>query len=597
MIIDLPLEVQLYEKETSELPSPIRAVFPKVRRVSQPHVIQEIQSIFSCAKKENLAVIPRGAATAAMGGLVPLRKSLLLDTARLNRILDLDEKRKTVLVESGVRWWELKRALRTHGLDVYTYPTSLFSTVGGWLSTGGLGINGFRYGHISSLVDSISVEAPAQSLTIGRSNREFPYLFGTEGQLGIISRIRLRVRKRTPAHPYLVFFKDAAHAVGFLDDLSKSPRLSPSHLAYLDRHHLSRKNTLLDGKAGFPAADAVLSVFEDGFDKETWLSFIEKQSGLPAEDYLAHYLWNERCFPFSLRKHHASILGCESVLPLGRLPQYVSEMNRLAQDWGVRLSTEATLAGRHKAVVFTIFPSDPRKQTSYLHLALTTALNHVAQKAGAQPYALGLWNLALLPQKFKAKQLSRFKSLKRQLDPENLLNPGKFISADSRVTSLLGMAGLLCRPLSSRPLKALLGRLNPSDNGSNGTLPVSEACAGCGACTVVCPAYLVERNEIVTAKGKLHLLKQMEKGEALPRTTAQRAFLCSHCHLCESVCQTKLTLVPVWEKLESKIQERHGYPRESVERFIQQIESLPEYTELLDTLNLTPDSRKDAAHV
>lgn len=597
MIIDSPLEVRLYEKETSELPSLLQTFFSKVRRVSQPEDIQDIQDIYSRAKQENLAVIPRGAATAAMGGLVPLRKSLMLDTARLNRILDLDEKRKTVLVESGVRWWELKRVLGAHSLDVYTYPTSLFSTVGGWLSTGGLGINGFRYGHLSNLVDSLSIESPAQSHTFSRGDREFSDLFGTEGQLGIISRIKLRVRKRTPVYPFLVYFKDPVQATDFLDTLANSSCLLPSHLVYFDKHHLLKKNALLDGKIGFPAADAVLAVFEDGFDEDSWLAFIEKQSGLPAEDHLAHYLWNERYFPFSLRKHHASILGCESLLPLGHLPQYVSAMDHLAQDWGIPLSTEATLAGRHDAVVFTIFPSDPNKQTSYLHLSLTTALNHVAQKAGARPYALGLWNLALRPHKFRTQELNRFKGLKRQLDPENLLNPGKFISADRRTTSLLGVAGLFGRPLAAKPLKTLLGRLIPSANGTDGALPESEACAGCGACTVVCPAYLVERNEIVTAKGKLFLLKQMKKGAALPRSLAEKAFLCSHCHLCESVCQTRLTLVPVWENLESQIQERHGYPRDKVERFIREIEALPEYSELLDTLNLVPDSRKDRAHV
>ena len=152
MIIDSAPEVKLYTKESIELPSIIKDRFPRIQSVYQPESTNEIQQIFSFSRKNKLSIIPRGAATSGMGGIAPLRRSIMADLTFLNRILDFDEKKKTINFEAGLRWWELKQFLKEHSLDVYTCPTSLFSTVGGWLATGGYGINRFGFGHISNIV-------------------------------------------------------------------------------------------------------------------------------------------------------------------------------------------------------------------------------------------------------------------------------------------------------------------------------------------------------------------------------------------------------------------------------------------------------------
>jgi FAD/FMN-containing dehydrogenase len=108
MILDAPLEVKLYTKESVELPSILKDRLPRIQYISQLENIDDIQEMFSYARKNKLSIIPRGAATYGMGGIAPLRRSIMADLTHLNKILDFDEKKKTIHVEAGLKWWDLK---------------------------------------------------------------------------------------------------------------------------------------------------------------------------------------------------------------------------------------------------------------------------------------------------------------------------------------------------------------------------------------------------------------------------------------------------------------------------------------------------------
>ena len=133
--------------------------------------------------------------------------------------------------------------------------------------------------------------------------------------------------------------------------------------------------------------------------------------------------------------------------------------------------------------------------------------------------------------------------------------------------------------------KPLLKILSLDHAKHNTSLLEPDACANCGACVAVCPAYFTNRSEIITAKGKLFLLKNLLGGSSIPEPVAEKIFLCLHCHLCEHVCQSKLTLVPVWDKLEAITEKTSGRPEEKIDEFIKEAESHPVYAQLLDSLS------------
>ena len=118
MIIDTNIETKLYAKETINLPSILKDKFPRIQSVYQPKDIQDLKQMLSDSRKNKLPVIPRGAATSGMGGIIPLKRSIMADLTHLNRILDLDEKKKIVSFEAGLKWWELKHFLKKQ-INIY----------------------------------------------------------------------------------------------------------------------------------------------------------------------------------------------------------------------------------------------------------------------------------------------------------------------------------------------------------------------------------------------------------------------------------------------------------------------------------------------
>lgn len=597
-MFDSYLETKLYSKEAVELPNLCMKRLPRVECVHQPKDSAELQKVLSFCQKHRLSLIPRGAATSGIGAVAPLRKSVMVDLTLFRKICDFDEKRMAVDVQAGLRWWELKQFLRENSADVCTCPTSLFSTVGGWLATGGYGINSFKYGHLANLVEEIEVITPEKTMVIKRGEERFKYFVGTEGQMGIISRVKFKIRRKKPSQAFLVFFTTASRAVKFLTEVSKSPRLTPSHLSFLDRNRLEHKNLMLSRRVFFPSREAVLVVFEDGSPGEEFWDLVERREGILAEDYLTSFLWNERFFPFSLKHFYPSILGCEAILPLERMTRYIENLSRFSKNYGLYPGTEATLISDKEVLVFTLFPSDPKTGIFYGHLLLSYALSRLAMDSGGKPYGIGTWNLPLLSRKFTREEIKEYRLFKKAVDPMNLMNPGKCFSRDERISALLKAAYFLSACFSSAgPALGFFFRKQKAGFNGRRTFFETEACANCGACTVVCPAYLIEQNEIVTAKGKLYLLKKMMEGDSLPKSLAEKVFLCSHCHLCEKVCQSKLTLVPLWESLEKRMEKKFGYPREKVDRFISQIESSPEYERLLGFLNNNHHDLPEETHV
>jgi len=600
MILNGALETRLYTRESVELPRIIKDRLPEIQSVFQPESLSDIQKLFSYCQKKRIPLIPRGAATSGIGCIAPLKKSVMADLTHLNRITDFEERQRTITVEAGIRWWELKEFLKKQSLDLFTSPTSLFSTVGGWLSTGGYGINSFRYGHLSNLVEAIEIAFPGKTGWLNRADRDFMFFVGTEGQMGIITKVKLRVRESRPSRSYLAFFNSFSDAADFLAELLESLPTPPLHIACFDRCRLEHKNHFLNGKISLPLKEGVLVVLDDPSAGEALSDLVEKKAGKIADDFLASFVWNERYFPFSLKHFYPSILGCEILLPVKNLDPYIAGTRTFGQNYGLSISTEATLISPREAVVFTIFPSDRKKITHLFHLFLIYSLTRIAFRHGGKPYGIGTWNLPLAKKLFTEKEREERRAFKKDADPLNIINPAKSFSYQHPFSILLkaaySMSGLFTA--SSPVLKLFLKTSKNNSKAPGHAASEPEACANCGACAAVCPAYLTEGTELVTAKGKLFLFQQMLNGSSVPRSAAEKAFFCLHCHLCEHVCQSKLSLVPVWENLESLLEKKYGRPEEKIKAFIDKVESHPAFTRLLDSIGIPVNGiHKETHHV
>lgn len=359
-------------------------------------------------------------------------------------------------------------------------------------------------------------------------------------------------------------------------------RFRPVHLVYYDPARLREFNRV-QAREVLEEAHSLLVVTEDEAVVEPIVAYV--QSGVRAEHHRASYLWEHRLFPMLVKQLGPGILGAELLMKAHAVPRYLEKAERLASRYGVHLSHEFQFVRPGEGLAITAFLTDQREFSRYLpHLVLVLVLTAAGVMLGGQAYGIGLWNRPFLRTRYTWRQLAALKRYKRKVDPKGLLNPGKGISGlplpvDPRLLTpallspaLVGMASRLLRP---RHPPAQVTMVEERDIRS------AAECAHCSACITVCPAYLADRTELVTARGKLMALERLAAGEELAREDALKLFDCIHCSACTNVCQSGIDLVPIWDRLEAQVAERYGKPIAQIEDFARRVEEEPEYHQLV----------------
>ncbi len=98
----------------------------------------------------------------------------------------------------------------------------------------------------------------------------------------------------------------------------------------------------------------------------------------------------------------------------------------------------------------------------------------------------------------------------------------------------------------------------------------------------VCPAYLVLKNEAVSAKGKVELAKKLIAGLPVTAEEAATAYMCMHCRACEEICQTNLDLMTLWDALERRLATQFPRPEEKIKEFLKTIDASKEYWDMVE---------------
>lgn len=194
--------------------------FGRVGRVSDgvasPCDGREVRQLIDWAAENRIIVIPCGGATSVVGHLAPPesgRPVLTLSTARMTRLLDLDETSQIARFEAGVTGPKLEEQLNDRGWTLGHFPQSFeYASLGGWIATRSSGQQSARYGRIESLFAGGVIETPTGCLTIpaipasaaGPDLREFA--LGSEGRIGVITEALMRVSRQPECEIFAGFF-------------------------------------------------------------------------------------------------------------------------------------------------------------------------------------------------------------------------------------------------------------------------------------------------------------------------------------------------------------------------------------------------------
>lgn len=187
-----------------------------------PTDADRLQRILHACHGKRVAVVPFGGGTSVVGGIEPLRGSherlVSLDLSRL-RGVSVDRRSLTATLGAGLRGREAEAELARHGVVLGHYPQSFeYATIGGFAATRSAGQASSGYGRFDSLVSSIRLLAPAGELrtletphsAAGPALREL--VVGSEGTLGVIPEVTVRVRPAPRARRYEAWMAESFEA-------------------------------------------------------------------------------------------------------------------------------------------------------------------------------------------------------------------------------------------------------------------------------------------------------------------------------------------------------------------------------------------------
>jgi len=172
--------------------------------VVAPHTRDELERVLKLCSDSSIAVVPFGGGTSVVGGLAAIKDGfgacISLDLGLLSGLEDLDEKSGLATFLPGTRGPEAEAALRAHGFTLGHYPQSFeYGSIGGFVATRSAGQSSSGYGRIDSNVIGIGASTPTGRIDIpaipgtaaGPDLRQL--LTGSEGTLGVLDRLQLQV--------------------------------------------------------------------------------------------------------------------------------------------------------------------------------------------------------------------------------------------------------------------------------------------------------------------------------------------------------------------------------------------------------------------
>ncbi len=173
--------------------------------VARPASHDEVVALLAWAVENHVAVVPFGGGTSVTGGLVARSEGyaglVSLDLNRMDQLLEVDEVSKTATLQPGMRGPQAEAALAEHGLTLGHFPQSFeFASIGGFAATRSSGQNSAGFGRFDQMVVGLRVATPIGELVAGSSpmNAAGPdlrqLLMGSEGTLGVITEVTVRVR-------------------------------------------------------------------------------------------------------------------------------------------------------------------------------------------------------------------------------------------------------------------------------------------------------------------------------------------------------------------------------------------------------------------
>ena len=409
---------------------------------------QEVSAILQLANECRIPVTPWSGGSSLEGNPVPVRGGIVLAMCSMNRILQIRPEDLQVRVHPGVVYDDLNKCLARYGLFFPPAPgSSDVATIGGMVANNSSGMHAVKYGTTRDYVLKLEVVLPTgEIVTLGSnafksaSGYDLVRLFvGSEGTLGIATEITLRLRlvpERMAAIAVFPSMKEAAQAIFEITRYGPFPAalevMDADLVALVNRWKnltLVEAPTLVMELHGTPAGIRE----EAELIRETCLDrgCTDFQSGISPQE--RDRLWEGRREAHNAIKYlnleHIAIVG-DIAVPVSRYAEAVERVYEIAARHSIRVYAfgHAGDGNLHAEVLFRKGDPEERQRAELVNDEIVRFAISVGGTATGE-HGIGIGKRHFMRQEH-GESLEVMKRIKRLLDPNGIMNPGKIFEDD-----------------------------------------------------------------------------------------------------------------------------------------------------------------------
>jgi glycolate oxidase len=410
-----------------------------------PSSREEVVAVMRLANQTKVPVVTRGSGTGLSGGSLPVPGCIVLCLAKMDKVLELDRANLTLLAEAGAVTQSISDAATAAGLFYPPDPGSMkISTIGGNVAENSGGLRGLKYGITRNYVMGLEAVLPDGEVmwtgnkcvkdVAGYSLKDL--FIGSEGTLAVITKVLLKlVPKPQAKQTMLATFAEMDKAAQTVSDIIAA-RIVPCTLEFLDRTTIRCVEEF--AKVGLPLdCEALLLMETDGHpaavaEEAAEMETIARKNGAmevrrARDDAEAARLAMARRSAFSaLARLAPTTILEDATVPRSELAGMIRFVAEVARKYQLRIGTFGHMGDGN---LHPTFLTDERN-TAEMHRveqAFTNIFNEAIRLGGTitGEHGVGVAKKSFLPKFAGDAQMRVMRELRRALDPNRILNPGK----------------------------------------------------------------------------------------------------------------------------------------------------------------------------
>lgn len=406
-----------------------------------PETAEDVAKVLSYANERGVPVYPRGAGSGLTGGAAPLEGGIVVSTEKMNRILEVDEDNLGVLTEPGVVTYDLQKEVEKRGLFYPPDPSSYkYSTIGGNIAENAGGPRCVKYGVTKDYVMQLEVVfadgtiskvgSKAVKSVAGYNLKDL--IVGSEGTLAFITKAYLKlIPKPEAVRTAMAIFPKVEQAAQAVADMFKA-KVIPTACEFLDRNSIVAVENY--AKIGLPThAEGLLVIEVDGYeavvdDLINRAVQVCKKAGATeirtaSDDSEREAIWMaRRAVSPAIVQLKPKKINEDVVVPRSRIPELIKGVYKIAEKYDLMVVNFGHAGDGNIHVNFMYEPHEEER----VHRAVREVFEFTISLEGSisGEHGIGWMKKEFLPLEV-GEALEKMKAVKRALDPNNILNPGK----------------------------------------------------------------------------------------------------------------------------------------------------------------------------